>query len=297
MLIRLVYAGEKRDTGPMDPPRRLAVKLAVSVFALWGMLVAQSTELDRLVGKDLWKKPPNKREQVRLAELIGKIPDQQHSPEPWHVWRIKSNGQARYVILLGEQEVSVPGGSSACVELFDVTGNKINSWSFQTGWRGRLDSASIEFSNGLASDLIVLNMVRLINGRDIAKEYFAIRNDQLKFVRMENAQGEAVQNEYLYSNLEIGVVPRASGLGQWTGLLESTDRADVLSALMFLGGRHFVEPPRSLLNGPDKGMYADVFQELAGSPRIQELIERLSHSQNEWIRQAALLAARGPHDR
>jgi hypothetical protein len=76
-------------------------------------------------------------------------------------------------------------------------------------------------------------------------------------------------------------------------LLESRDKADVLSALVFLGGRH--------LAGSDSirgdGRYAKLFQELMDSPRIHALIDRLSASDNDWIKQAAKLAARPPRER
>jgi hypothetical protein len=196
-----------------------------------------------------------------------------------------------------KKEMMVPGGSSARVELFDANAKEMKSWSFPTGWRVTFDSASIEYSNDLGSNLIVFHMIRFINGRDIAKEYFAIDNDQLKFVRMEDAKGDAVQNDYLFPNVEIGVVPGVTSPSQWAGLLESTHQADVLSALMFFGGKHLPDTQRTGIGGPENGMYGEVFQELLGSPRIRELIESLSHSENEWIRQAALLAARAPRDR
>jgi len=43
--------------------------------------------------------------------------------------------------------------------------------------------------------------------------------------------------------------------------------------------------------------YAGLFRELIDSERIHELIERLSNSDNEWVRQAAPLAARGTGER
>jgi hypothetical protein len=259
---------------------------------------AQTTELDWFVGKDLWKIRLPKNEHLRLDKIVGKVPKGHMSePAPWHVWRTNRNGYARYVVLLGEREGIIPGGSSACLQLFDATARRISSWSFQTGWRIDLDRGSIEFSNDLASDLIVLHMARLINGRNVAREYFAISNDRLQFVRMENDKGEAAQNEYVYPNLEIGVVPDASTMDQWAKMLESKDKADVLSALVFLGGRHITEPQRRFVSEPQESKYAELFRQLVGNPRIRELIERLSNSDSEWVRQAALLAARGPRER
>ncbi len=233
-----------------------------------------------------------------MNRAVGEVPKGVITePAPWHIWKTSRDGLSRYVVLLGEPEVLVPGGSSACVLLFDGASKRLRSWCFQTGWRIDLDRASLEFRTDLASDVIVLHMVRFINGRNVAKEYFAVGGDRLRFVRMENDKGEAVQNEYVFPNFEIGIVPAGNTEEEWASMLESADRADVLSALVFLGGRHITEPRRRFAPEPAESKYAGLFQQLAGSPCIRELIARLSHSENEWIRQAALLAVRGPRDR
>jgi hypothetical protein len=238
------------------------------------------------------------REQSRLDRVVGKVPKGKiMEPTPWHVWKTNRNGVARYVVLLGEPEMIIPGGSSACVLLFDGASKRINNWCFQTGWRITLDNASFEFSSALGSDVMVLHMVRLINGRNVAKEYFAISGDRLQFVRMENDKGEAVQNEYVFPNYEIGFVPAGNTEDEWVGMLESADKADLLSALVFLSGRHLAESQRHFSSEPAESKYAWLFQQLVGSPRIHELVAGLSRSDNEWIRQAALLAARGPRER
>jgi len=261
-------------------------------------IFGQTTELDRFVGRDLWKDPLPESEQAHLNRVVGAVPKGAISePAPWHIWKIGRNGPSRYVVLLGEPEVIVPGGSSACALLFDGALKRLSSKCFQTGWRIDLDTASLEFATDLASDVIVLHMVRFINGRNVAKGYFAVGGDRLRFVRMENDEGEAVQNEYVYPNFEIGIVPAGNTEEEWASMLESVDKADVLSALVFLGGRHITEPQRHFASEPAESKYAGLFRQLIGSPRIRELIARLRHSENEWVRQAALLALRGPRDR
>ena len=191
----------------------------------------------------------------------------------------------------------VPGGSSACILLLDGGLQRINNWCFQTGWRITLDSASFEFSGDLGSDIIVLHMVRFINGRNVAKEYFAISGDRFRFVRMENDKGEAVQNEYVYPNFEIGIVPAGKTEGEWIEMLQSPEKANILSALVFLGGRHITEAQRRFAPEPAESKYASLFQQLIGNAKIRELISGLSNSEDEWIREAALLASRGPRER
>jgi len=184
---------------------------------------------------------------------------------------------------VAQSRVIIPGGSSACLQLFDAAMNSINSWSFQVGWRPSLLDATIEYSNEFARDLIVFHTAPVINGRNITKEYFALGNDRLRFIRLENDKGELARNEYVFPNYEIGIAPDAHTVEQWSALLESKDKADVLSALVFLGGKHIDEHGES--------NYAALFRELIGSPRIHGVIEHLKNSDSEWVKQAALQAA------
>ncbi len=262
-----------------------------------GAVYAQKTELDSFVGKDLWKRQLRRGDERQLDRIVGTVPKGFfYEPLPWHVWRINGSSRARYAVLLIESELTVPGGSSACIQLFDAASKRIESWSFHTGWRTTPVSASIEYSKGLKSDLIVLYMTPFVGGR-VAKEYFAVDDDKLKFIRMEDDKGKVVQNEYVYPNMEIGIVPESKSTDEWVSMLESKSKADMLSALEFLGGRHFTEPERHFVSEPQTSEYADLFRQLLGNPRIHELIERLTHSEDEWVRQAALLASRGPRDR
>ena len=113
-------------------------------------LYAQIPELDRLVGKDLWKEPGARE---RVNAVLGEA----HAwklgePEPWHVWKT-SSGALQYVVLLGASLFEIPGESSARVYFLDAAGKTINGWSFLVGYRIKLNEASIEFSRALDSDL------------------------------------------------------------------------------------------------------------------------------------------------
>ena len=275
-------------------------KLVAIILAVLGSAVAvraQQAVLDSLVGKDLWN-GPSETDIRKLDGFLGVVvSDPLGQPRPWHVWKTTDDGQSRYVVLLGAPEWMIPGNSSACVAVFDGRGSRLRSWCFQTGWRGTLRSASLGYYKQTEHDLIVINMSRFINGRNIAKEYFALSHGRLRFIRMEDDRGMAVQNEYIYPNYEIGVVPEAKSVEEWLNLLGSSDPADVLSALMFLGGRHLAEPERRFVSEPKESKYAGLFQQLIGDPRIRAAVERLRQSDNQWVREAAGLAARGPRDR
>jgi hypothetical protein len=249
---------------------------------------AQVPELDRLVGRDLLKEPAGLE---RLNKMLGYDPAGGFKPAPWHVWRTSRDGQTRYVVLLGASLFQIPGESSARVQLFDGAGKPVNAWSFRVGYRIKLADASFEFSADLGSDLIVISTLPVINGMDIVKEYYGIGHDRLLLVRLENSKGEAAQNEYVNTGWEIGVAPDAKNADEFAAMLESNDATEILSALVFLGGRHLAQAGYS--GDPD----GRLFQELMDSPRIHALIDRLSNSSNAWIAQAAKLAARPPRER
>jgi hypothetical protein len=273
----------------------MRLRFAVSLVAFSVAVCAQTTELDRFVGRDLWKDQSDHR---GLADLIGEVPKGEiWEPTPWHVWKFNRNGVTRYVVLLVESEAIVPGGSTACVQLFDGSAKKLGSWSFRTGHRMTPTKAAMKFFPDIGSDLVVIDMEQYVNGRDVGREYYALNGDRLRLVRIEDHKGKASKNEYVYDNAEIGVAPDETTVEQWAGMLASEDRAVALSALTFLGGRHLTEPGRNFLPEPKESKYASLFQELLGDSRIHNLINRFTKSENEWIRQAALLAVRGPRER
>ncbi len=262
---------------------------------LWASSIwAQTNDLERFVGKKLGRL--SKKDTARLQQIVGPLPKPagRLQPYPWHVWKVTRGGTMRYVLLAVSSEVIVPGGSSACVQIFDSVGIRLNTWCFQTGNRMTPEAAAFEYSYSLHSDVIVLNMTRFINGYDIAKEFFALKNDQLRFVRIENSKGEAVQNEYIYPNMEIGFAPSAKTEAEWMALLESDEKCDRLVALVFLGGSHVwktgVLPEK-------KSRYSELFLNLKSSPRIEAAIAALVKSSDPWIHQAAVLAARDPWER
>jgi hypothetical protein len=273
--------------------------LVVAIFSPLA-IHAQTTKLDRFVGKDLWEEQLSKKDRWSLGHIVGVTPtggafDLQ--PQPWRIWKTNRQGQTRYVVFLGQRLWSIPGGSSACVQLFDAAAKKMKSWCFQTGWRIDLGGASLEYSGDLGSDLLVVHTAPVINGQNIAKEYFAISEDRLRLVRLENNKGELVQNEYVLPNYEIGIVPGAATSEEWVHLLESKDNVVLLAALTFLGGRHIDGRDRDFAPGQHAGKYAELFQEIQGNPRIRDLVENLSNSDNEWVRQATTLALRGSRER
>ena len=71
-----------RYDGGMIPGRQFAshkdtlvlLYLSVSALGPYRAIDAQTTELDRYIGKDLWKHPLSQREELRLEKIVGKVP-------------------------------------------------------------------------------------------------------------------------------------------------------------------------------------------------------------------------------
>jgi hypothetical protein len=269
------------------------VALTLGLLTTVVAIQAQVPLLDSLLGRDLSKSPSTETEKSGVTQLIGKVPLWQ---QPWHVWKTSRNGQERYVLLMRQSVFSIPGSSYGAIQLFDRSGSRVRSWSFKIGSQMYADQATFEFSEDLNCNLITFQ-TKSIKGRNIAREYFALKYDQLRLIRLEDDKGQAVQNEYLYPNNDIGLVPDAYSTFQWISMLESTDKSEVLSALTFLGGRFTDE---SMPRSPDlakETKYTGLFEDLMENSQVRELISALTKSDHPWIRQAAVFAARAPRDR
>jgi hypothetical protein len=278
-------------------PRSICLAILPAIL-FCAAISAQTALPDSLVGKDLWKHPPTRAQLAQLQRLLEPIPKGfMMEPAPWHIWKLGHESEMRYVVLLGEGPMSIPGGTSVCIQLFDAASTRIESWSFQTGWRNFLIDASIESPVQLDTRVLVLRASPVINGRDIAKEYYSLGDDRLRLVRLEDSKGAAVQNEYVFRDYEIGLIPSGHSVEDWARLLQSKDKADVLSALVFLGGRHLDEKERMILPGAHESSYAALFEQLINAPSIHDLIVELTNSGTPWIREAAILAARDPRQR
>lgn len=100
------------------------------------------------------------------------------------------------------------------------------------GWRNRLGQATLAYSIEYQADLLSIATSPVINGRDIAKIHFALRVQQLRLIRLEDATGSLVANHYAFPNYEIGIPPPLAGVA---AQLQAQYPDEVLSALVLLG--------------------------------------------------------------
>jgi hypothetical protein len=259
------------------------ILLASSVAMFTATADAQDFNLDQFVGRDLWKQRPRNSDALRLYDLSGRDPFEtsyERQVEPWHVWKTSVNGRTRYIFLLGAPLITIPGGSYACIQLFDASARRIGSWSFQAGWRIQLVDATFEYSAAVNDFLIVLHMAPVSDVGNVRKEKFAINNDRLRLVRVENDRADAIQNQYVHPYADdLRLAPHPASEDEWVALLESKDKVEVVSALSYLGERDD----------------SDCLKRVLGDSRTRSIIEHLQEADNQWVKQAAMLAAARLH--
>jgi len=209
---------------------------------------------------------------LRVNQIVGDSPKGfREPPLPWCLWKVDWGGKPHFLVLLIEGMMVIPGGSSGRIQILDEAARRVSGWSFQLGWRGDFRGASLIYSEEVGELEIVIQMQPVINGRNVCKEYFAVGAYPVRFVRMEDDKGEFVRNEYV-ANFEVGIRPEGQKGNDWIAMLDSRRTADVLSALVYVGGGLGEPPP--------------------WNPRFQEIALRLTKSTNQWVRKAALDAAR-----
>jgi len=139
-------------------------------------------------------------------------------------------------------------------------------------------------------DVLEVGSRPVINGRDIARQYYALVGDTVTLIRLEDSRGEPVKNIFGAPNHTIGPNLAGRSAAEWEKALGSTDSAETLSALAWLGGRHWdIQKPL-----PEYEHEELAEAQLADSVRtrrsVQDAIHKLAKSKNRWVREAAELA-------
>ena len=250
---------------------------------------ARANDLEPFIGRDFSEHRLTPSEERLIASRLGRTARTSKPLESfWRIWRSGDRLVALWIFDIG----LIPGNVTATIQVFkdNESLDYIDQQSFQAGYRAFFANASVEFVAPLGRPLLVLETQPAINGRRISKQYYSFHGDQIRLVRIENQQGDLLTNHYHFSNLEIGMPPRATTARQWLRLLESNDESEVLSALVFLGGRHIASEHRRTEEIPYQSIYVPMLSKLLRDPQIQSQIQNLRESAHPWIREAAKLA-------
>jgi hypothetical protein len=211
--------------------------------------------------------------------------------ENWFVWRLSTDRGMRFVLFQGEHITSIPGVSSAHVFLFDFSGRLVGQSSFSTGWRIDIHDAALSTDKVKNENLIRINTAPVINGVDIRTQYYAIIDDALALVRLEDSSGACIQNDYAAPNHTIGPNAIRRSESEWIRALSDARPAEVLRTLVWLSGHHSrpIENPGNIHIETYED--ATLHLKVRMNPKTKFLLESLAANPDSWIADAIQIAA------
>lgn len=218
---------------------------------------------------------------VRAVTGQPEVADSQHFV-PALFRRISNTaGEKQYILVEHGPLEFIPGESRMRVHLFDAKGRILSSDNFSAGWRTVLNGFRIRRPSGLNSDALIVDTDYCFGGSP-GQQYYAVVGNQLMLVYLEQA-GRFESNAYSYRNLTIGPLVSSSA-DDWEKALGSAHEAEVLSALVWLGGDHWNGQPPPYNEDEAEAKKAS---SLRSRDAVRQRLTALSESDNWWIKAAA----------
>jgi len=214
--------------------------------------------------------------------------------EPYYLWEIlNSNTPSKYVMVGGKELEIVPGSSRAFISVFDESDGRVNTSAFSSGWRINIKDMEFIKVSTIGVPLVVVSSCPLVNGRDIALQYYALCNNQAVLVRLERSDGIIMPNVYIPINQMIGPPVPKKSVDEWEASLNSNDKVEILIALMWISGIHRDRP--TLHTGDagshhERNEYLEQIRYMFSRVSVRETLIFLGRDDHPWIRQAARLA-------
>ncbi len=141
-----------------------------------------------------------------------------------------------------------------------------------------------------SGQILRLDVSPAANGRDVARQYYAVIEGRLALIRLEDHQGELIENIYDPPDFAIGPRVPDRTPQEWEQALLSNDPAEILRSLVWLGGWHVRRgTPEHRVSGESRAG-AELADRVLHRPLIQRRVcAELQNSagSNPWIRQAA----------
>lgn len=233
--------------------------------------------------------------QKAIEELVGKRENKIVVPRL--VTTISdSKGQTRYALIEESPLLMIPGNSGLSVHVFAEDGSLIRAAVFQTGWRIFVTDIRVAYLEEIGRMAIEVRSAPDINGRDVAKQFYALVNDEVLLVRLEDKAGHLIRNVYGVPNHTFGFTITGRSLNEWKDALESGDSAEVLATLTWLSGTHLdLKEQVPEISGMPPVAHEDISEarlarDILNSEAVRRDIKTLMLSQNLWVRQGAKLA-------
>jgi hypothetical protein len=285
-----------------------ALGCQLSVFAQAGPTARQAwQELQAFKGRDLWELGEAEKEKIQsLANRI--VAGRKQASDGSDVWfrrpRLFGEVGAAKFFLLDSQVVFIsPGQAVHFLYLFGEAGTVLGTFKFSTGWRMMPHQVRLVRRDESRHPLLEISASGF-GGFALApglRQYYALRGGDFLLVRLEDEDSKISRNGYGCEYPSVGPPVPQPGGEELAKALASEDEADVLRALMWLGGQHETvetliddhkdDPEGSTLKRCPEAMEdAKLFAAAAVRPEIRESLRTHAASPNIWIREAAELA-------
>jgi hypothetical protein len=273
-------------------------------------------QLEPYIGKDL--RTLSKSDQIRFDNLISKlIPEARRSVYPlapqswnprawwnyltakpelfrwpldsWYLWKVRDQqGTDRLIFFQGMPLWMIPRESEAHIFVMDTNGSLLTKCDFSTGWRISIDDARWLDHVGHGFPCLLVCSSPSINGADITSQYYALLDDTLALVRLEDSTGNFETVNYHNPNHTIGPDPPKRTAVEWELALQSPDPAEILRTLVWLGGAHSDPPIKDADHMcVEKFEDAALALEVRARPDVRTAVETLTRSNDSWLREAA----------
>ena len=255
------------------------------------------TTLLSVQGRDLRKieGPAKARLEMAIKSLRGKVENRFLYARLFS--RISTyNGEQRFVLIEESPLVMIPGDSRLRISLFTPDGELLNSSEFGAGWRIALSEIRFVQVKDIKGEVLEVESHAMINGADVARQYYALVGDQMRLIRLEDSTGVLVPNRYGTPNHTIGLTQTGRSAADWEAALMSNDVAEVLATLTWIGGLHM-----DVKEGDDPGYWheelaeARIVEEVRARPTLKAAVNALKRSDNTWVSAAATSAAEQMH--
>ena len=225
--------------------------------------------IDTLVGK--------RENELLIPRLISKIANAQ--------------GQVSYALIEESPLLTIPGECGIRVHVFSLEGKLLNTSAFSSGWRITLTEMQLKYMPEIGREALEVSSKPVINGRDVAKQYYALIGEKALLVRLEDSGGQLIRNIYGAPNHTIGLTLTGRSAKDWEKALESNDVAEVLATLTWLNGIHW-DPRTPAAEYNEEMGEARLADDVRSREGVKVAIRRLMQSENTWVRNAAELAAK-----
>jgi hypothetical protein len=251
----ILLSWENRDLKHIDGPEKAQLEMAISLL--------RETE--------------NQRLEPRLFSRVSTFP-----------------GEERYVLVEESPLVFIPGDSRLQISVFDLHGKLLDSSEFAAGWRIMLFGMRfIQVEE--AGEVLEVKSSPSINGADVGMQYYALINDKMRLIRLEDSNGKLHINYYGALNHTIGFTEVGRSAEDWEKCLITKDEAQSLATLTWLGGFHLNADADVTGDWHEDLAEARLVEEVRALPAVKKIVNALKDANNPWLREAARLAAEQMH--